>query len=75
MEKHLLTAITFLPLVGMVGILLMPSANKRAIRYAAVAMTFKASAEDLARCVHAHPTLSEIMMEAALAVNKQAIHT
>lgn len=45
------------------------------IAEAAVAMTFKASAEDLARCVHAHPTLSEIVMEAALAVNKQAIHT
>ncbi len=45
------------------------------ISEAAVAMTFKASAEDLARCVHAHPTLSEIVMEAALAVNKQAIHT
>lgn len=45
------------------------------IAEATVAMTFKASAEDLARCIHAHPTLSEIVMEAALAVNKQAIHT
>ena len=45
------------------------------IAEATVAMTFKASAEDLARCIHAHPTLSEIMKEAALAVNKQAIHT
>jgi len=45
------------------------------IAEATVAMTFKASAEDLARCIHAHPTLSEIMLEAALAVNKQAIHT
>jgi dihydrolipoamide dehydrogenase len=45
------------------------------IAEATVAMTFKASAEDLARCVHAHPTLSEIVMEAALAVNRQAIHT
>lgn len=45
------------------------------IAEATVAMTFKASSEDLARCIHAHPTLSEIVMEAALAVNKQAIHT
>jgi len=45
------------------------------IAEAAVAMTFKASAEDLARCCHAHPTLSEIVMEAALAVNGKAIHT
>lgn len=45
------------------------------IAEAAVAMTFKSSAEDLARCIHAHPTLSEIVMEAALAVNNQAIHT
>ncbi|MCA9103819.1 MAG: dihydrolipoyl dehydrogenase [Planctomycetales bacterium] len=41
----------------------------------AVAMTFGASSEDLARCCHAHPTLSEIVMEAALAVNGRAIHT
>jgi len=45
------------------------------IAEATVAMTFHASAEDLARCVHAHPTLSEIVMEAALAVHGNAIHT
>ncbi len=45
------------------------------IAEAAVAMTFKASSEDLARCSHAHPTLSEIVMEAALAVDGRAIHT
>ncbi len=41
----------------------------------AVAMTFSASAEDLGRCIHAHPTLSEIVKEAALAVHGEAIHT
>lgn len=41
----------------------------------AVAMTFGASAEDLAGCSHAHPTLSEIVMEAALAVHGRAVHT
>ncbi|MGD8429853.1 MAG: FAD-dependent oxidoreductase, partial [Ectothiorhodospiraceae bacterium] len=39
-----------------------------------VAMEFAASAEDLARTVHAHPTLSEAVHEAALGVHKRAIH-
>ncbi|MBS36825.1 MAG: dihydrolipoyl dehydrogenase [Thiotrichales bacterium] len=41
---------------------------------AVVAMEFHASTEDLARIVHAHPTLSEAMHEAALAVDKRALH-
>lgn len=45
------------------------------ISEAAIAMEFGASSEDLARCCHAHPTLSEIMQEAALAVSGRAIHT
>ncbi len=40
----------------------------------AVAMAFGASAEDIARSVHAHPTLPEAVKEAALAVAKRAIH-
>jgi dihydrolipoamide dehydrogenase len=39
-----------------------------------VAMEFHASSEDLARICHAHPTLSEAVHEAALAVDKRAIH-
>ncbi len=39
-----------------------------------VAMEFKGASEDLARIVHAHPTLSEAVHEAALAVDKRAIH-
>jgi len=39
-----------------------------------VAMSFHASSEDIARIVHAHPTLSEAVHEAALAVEKRAIH-
>lgn len=39
-----------------------------------VAMAFHASSEDLARIVHAHPTLSEAVHEAALAVDRRAIH-
>ncbi len=45
------------------------------IAEAAVAMEFSASAEDLARTCHAHPTLSEVVKEAALAVDKRAIHS
>jgi dihydrolipoamide dehydrogenase len=37
-------------------------------------MEFSASAEDLQRTIHAHPTLSEAVHEAALAVDKRAIH-
>jgi dihydrolipoamide dehydrogenase len=45
------------------------------IAEAATAMEFGASSEDIARCCHAHPTLSETMHEAALAVDKRAIHS
>jgi dihydrolipoamide dehydrogenase len=41
---------------------------------AATAMTFGATAEDIARVCHAHPTLPEAVKEAALAVAGQAIH-
>jgi dihydrolipoamide dehydrogenase len=43
------------------------------IAEAAVAMEFGAAAEDIARTCHAHPTLSEAVKEAALAVDKRAI--
>lgn len=42
------------------------------IAEAVIAMEFGASAEDIARSFHAHPTLSEAMREAALAVDKRA---
>jgi dihydrolipoamide dehydrogenase len=44
------------------------------IAEAALAVEFAASAEDVARAVHAHPTLPEAVKEAALAVAKRAIH-
>ena len=44
------------------------------IAEAVVAMEFGAASEDLARICHAHPTLSEAMHEAALAVEKRALH-
>jgi dihydrolipoamide dehydrogenase len=45
------------------------------IAEAALAIEFGASAEDVARTSHAHPTLSEAVREAALAVAKRSIHT
>jgi len=44
------------------------------IAEAAVLMEFGGSAEDLARTCHAHPTLNEAVKEAALAVDKRALH-
>jgi len=41
---------------------------------AVVAMEFAGASEDLGRICHAHPTLSEIMHEAALACDKRSIH-
>ena len=44
------------------------------ISEATLAMEFKASAEDIARTCHAHPTFSEALKEAALAAYSQPIH-
>jgi len=44
------------------------------IAEAAVLMEFSGSAEDLARTCHAHPTLTEAVKEAALAVDGRALH-
>ena len=44
------------------------------IAEAAVLMEFGGSSEDLARTCHAHPTLTEAVKEAAMAVEKRAIH-
>ena len=44
------------------------------IAEAVTAMEFHGSAEDLARSMHAHPTLAESLHEAALAVDERAIH-
>lgn len=45
------------------------------IAEAVAAMTFGASSEDLARTIHAHPTLAEVVKEAALAVDGRALHS
>ena len=40
----------------------------------AIAMEFGASSEDIARTIHAHPTHTEAVKEAAMAVYNRAIH-
>ncbi len=44
------------------------------ISEAVMAMEFAASSEDIARIIHAHPSLSEVLHEAALGVDKRALH-
>jgi dihydrolipoamide dehydrogenase len=57
-----------------VGVHIIGANASELIAEAAVIMEFSGSAEDLARTCHAHPTLSEAVKEAALAVAKRAIH-
>ncbi|MCU0716711.1 MAG: dihydrolipoyl dehydrogenase [Pirellula sp.] len=45
------------------------------IAEASIAMEYGASSEDIARSCHAHPTLAEVVHEAALAVDGRAIHS
>ena len=45
------------------------------IAEAVVAMEFRASSEDVARMSHAHPTFTEAMKEACLAVDGRALHS
>lgn len=56
------------------GVHMIGAAVGEMIHEAAVLMEFGGSAEDLARTCHAHPTLSEAVKEAAMAVDKRTIH-
>ena len=53
--------------------ILAPNASEL-IAEAVLAMEFDGSAEDIARTIHAHPTLAEAMHEAALASDQRALH-
>ncbi|MDM8560520.1 dihydrolipoyl dehydrogenase [Candidatus Parabeggiatoa sp. HSG14] len=59
---------------SILGVHIFGTSASELISEAVVAMEFEASAEDLARTIHAHPTLAEAIHEAALAVDKRAIH-
>jgi dihydrolipoamide dehydrogenase len=56
------------------GVHIIGAAAGEQIAEAAILMEFGGSAEDIARTCHAHPTLSEAVKEAAMAVDKRAIH-
>jgi len=53
---------------------IMGSQASELIAQAVLALEFDASSEDIARTIFAHPTLSEALHEAALAVDGRAIH-
>lgn len=55
------------------GAIVGPQASEL-INEIALAMTFSASGEDIACAIHAHPTLSEVIHEAAMALNNKALH-
>ena len=57
-----------------IGVHILGVTASELIAEAVIAMEFKASAEDIARTIHGHPTLSEAFHEAALAVDKRALH-
>jgi dihydrolipoamide dehydrogenase len=56
------------------GVHVMGEQASEMIAQAVIAMEFDASSEDIARTIFAHPTLSEALHEAALAVDGRAIH-
>ena len=56
------------------GVHIIGTSASELIAEAVLAMEYRASAEDLAMTIHGHPTLSEAVHEAALAVNGEAIH-
>ena len=56
------------------GVHMIGAMTSELIAEAVTALEFKASSEDIARTIHAHPTLSEVLHEAALAADKRALH-
>ena len=58
----------------LLGIHIIGANASELIAEAVLAMEFDGSAEDIARTIHAHPTLAEALHEAALAVDDRRIH-
>ena len=56
------------------GVHMIGAMTSELIAEAVAALEFKASSEDIARIIHAHPPLSEVLHEAALAADKRALH-
>ena len=59
---------------SILGVHCIASLASELIAEAVVAMEFGASSEDIARICHAHPSMSEVMREAALSVDKRALN-
>lgn len=59
----------------LLGVQIVGPCASELIAEAALALERNTTADELARTVHAHPTLSEAVMEAAMAVNKRSIHS
>jgi dihydrolipoamide dehydrogenase len=57
------------------GVFILGPNASELVAEAAIAMEFGASAEDIARSFHAHPTLAEVMKEAAMDVDKRSLHS
>jgi len=74
-EEGLVKVIAHADSDRLLGVSIVGARASDMIAEAVAAMEFKGSAEDLARTCHAHPTLSEIVKEAALAVDKRSIHS
>jgi len=73
-EDGLIKIIASIGTDRLLGIHILGPHASELIAEAAVALEMGASAEDLARTSHAHPTLSEVLKEAAMAIDKRSIH-
>ena len=76
MDKHpgLVKIIANAQTDRVLGVHIVGTRASELIAEAVLAMEFSASSEDLARTIHAHPTLAESVHEAALAVDHRALH-
>ncbi len=73
-EEGMVTILAHAETDRILGVHMLGPRVSELIAEAVVAMSFAGSAEDLARIVHAHPTLSEVVHESALAVDKRQIN-
>lgn len=72
--EGLVKVITHTDSDAILGVHILGEQASELIAEAVLAMEFSASAEDLARTIHAHPSISEALHEAALALDSRALH-
>jgi len=72
--EGLVKIITHAETDAILGVHIIGDQASELIAEAVLAMEFSASAEDLARTIHAHPSISEALHEAALALDNRALH-